>query len=135
MEGRKVEYITTDVSDPAMARMLGVNLVPRLADTISGPGRTSVVERVYKFAGNEQISVFQSAPSPTGATNTDRGYSPLWRVVMVRWLRPSAIRELRSEEQVLAAADKGDLALDVTDIVVNCPITRSLDGLPLKGVR
>lgn len=30
VDGRKVEYITTDISDPAMAQMLGVNLVPRL---------------------------------------------------------------------------------------------------------
>jgi len=54
---------------------------------------------------------------------------------MVHWLKPAARRELRSEEALLDAAEKGELALDVTDVVVNCPITRSVDGLPLKGVR
>ena len=133
-DGRKVEYITTDVSDAAMAQMLGVNHVPRLADALPGQGRRSVVERVYKFAGGEQISVFQSAPSPTGTTTTS-AYSPLWRVVMVRPLRPAGGLELQSEEQVLAAAERGDVALEVTDIVINCPITRSASGQPLKGVR
>lgn len=135
VDGRQVEYVTTDVSDAGMARMLGINHVPRLADAIAGPGRTSVVERVYKFAGGEQPSVFQSAPSPTGAANADRNYSPLWRMVMVRWLRPTGQHELRSEEQVLAAADRGEVALDITDIVINCPITRSVDAQALKGVR
>jgi hypothetical protein len=134
-EGRKVEYVTTDISDLVMARALGVNYVPRLTDAIAAPGRRSVVERVYKFSGGEQISIFQSAPSPTGAGNADRSYSPLWRLVLVRWLRPAAVRELASEEQLLAAADRGEVAMDMTNIVVNCPITRSVDGLPLKGVR
>ena len=134
-DGRKVDYITTDVSDAAMAQMLGVNHVPRLADSLPGPGRRSVVERVYKFPGGEQISVFQSAPAPVGTTGAISAYSPLWRVVMVRPLRPAGGRELQSEEQVLAAAERGDVALEVTDIVVNCPITRAADGQPLKGVR
>ena len=135
VDGRTVEYVTTDISDETMARMLGVNYVPRLAAAISGPGQPSSLERVYKFAGAEQISIFQSAPVPAGAGNTDRSYSPLWRLVTVQRLRPEPLRELRSEEELLAAADKGDVALQVTNIVVNCPVTRSADGTALKGVR
>jgi hypothetical protein len=135
VDGRQVQYVSTDASDAGMAAMMGINHVPRLADAITGPGRPSILERVYKFERDAQISVFQSAPSPAGAQNRDRAYSPLWRVVMVRWLRPAAARELRSEEEVLAAADRADVALDVTNIVINCPITRSADGLPLRGVR
>ena len=135
VEGRQVEYVTTDISDATMARQEGVNYVPRLAQAIPAPGRPSLVERVYKFVNGEQITVFQSAPLPTGGANADRSYSPLWRMVLVRWLKPAAVRELRSEEEVLAAQERGDLALEVTDIVVNCPITRSVDGLALKGVR
>lgn len=72
-----------------------------------GPGRPSLVERVYKFPQGELISVFQSAPLPTGGANADRIYSRLWRLVMVRWLQPAAVRELRSEEEILAAQDRG----------------------------
>jgi hypothetical protein len=134
-EGEKVEYVTTDVSDPAMAKAMGVNFVPRLADAIGGPGQKSLVERVYMFAGGSQINVFQSVPRPTGANNTDAGYSPLWRVVGVQWLKPEARRELKSEESILQAAEAGEVQLDVTQVVVNCPVTRSIDRQPLRGVR
>jgi hypothetical protein len=137
IEGRKVEYVTTDISDPAMAMAmaLGVNFVPRLAQAIPAPGRPSVVERVYKFVDDSQIAVFQSAPSPTGPSNADTSYSPLWRMVLVRWNKSSLPRELRSEEQVLHAADANELSLELTNIVVNCPITRSVDGVAIKGAR
>jgi len=131
-EGHKVQYVTTDISDRTMAQALGVNYVARLADALAEPG---VAERVYKFPGDEQLSVFQSAPRPTGAQNADRAYSPLWQMVLVRWRKAQAIRELRSEKEILAAADGGLVSLEITSIVVNCPITRSVDGLPLKGVR
>ena len=135
IDRRQVEYITTDVSDAAMAQMTGANYVPRLAQALPNAQRHSLVERVYKFTGAEQISVFQSAPKPVGAANADRDYSPLWRVVMVQWRKPDRLRELRSEEEVLAAADQDEVALDVTGIVVNCPITRAANGQALTGVR
>jgi len=135
IDGRIVEYVTTDISDPGMAAMMGANYVPRLSEALrSSPGK-SLVERVYKFPKEEQISIFQSAPSPVGAGNQDRSYSPLWRVVLVTWTHPYKARELKSEEALLAAADKKELSLEVTDIVVNCPVTRSAGGLALRGVR
>jgi hypothetical protein len=135
VDGRVVEYISTDVSDLSMARMMGANHAPRLADALRAAPGASVLERVYKFAGQEQISIFQSAPLPIGAENGDRTYSPLWRVVMVRWREPTRARLLKSEEELLAAEQRGDLALEVTDVVVNCPITRVGRGQALRGVR
>lgn len=140
VDGREVHYVSTDVSDAEMARALGLNHVPRLADALpsasGGAAATrSVVERVYLFPQGEQINVFPSAPRPTGSANADKSYSPLWRVVMVHWQAAATRRELRSEEAILAAQDKGELALTVTPVVVNCPIVRSVDGQPLRGVR
>lgn len=135
MDGHKVEYITTDISDPAMAQALGVNLVPRLAQALAAPGRPSVTECVYKFVDDTQITVFQSAPAPTGPGNIDASYSPLWRMVLVRWSKPGLARELKSEEEILRAADAQDLTLQVTNIVVNCPITRSVDGRAIRGAQ
>jgi hypothetical protein len=133
-DGQTVEYITTDISDAPMAAMMGANHVPGLAGAIkSGPG-ASLVERVYKFPGNEQISIFASAPEPAGPLNKSRNYTPLWRVVYVRWLAPSQQREIKSEEELLAAEERQQVALEVTNIVVNCPVTRS-GGVALKGVR
>lgn len=134
VDGRRVDYVTTDISDAAMAAQLGVNHAPRLRDAL-GSGRASITERVYKFAGGGQISIFPSGPAAQGATRPDPNYSPLWRLVLVTWLPGATVRELRSEEAVLAAVDAGELALAVTDIVVNCPVTRAAEGPALRGVR
>lgn len=134
-EGQIVEYITTDISDREMATMMGANYVPRLRDVLASQPRTSLVERVYKFVNNDQISIFQSAPTPTGPDNKDKSYTPLWRVSEVRWLVRPESRVLKSEEELLAAKERGDVAIVDTDIVVNCPITRGIDKKPLRGVR
>lgn len=135
IDGRIVEYVTTDISEAGMAKMMGANHVPRLSLALGSLPGTSLVERVYKFPKNEQISVFQSAPSPVGADNQDRNYSPLWRVVMVNWQAPAVARELKSEEEILAAEERREVVLEVTDIVVNCPVIRADGGRSLTGVR
>lgn len=135
VDGRVVEYVTTDVSDAAMAQMAGANHAPRLQGAIAGPGRPSILERVYKFSGGEQISIFQSAPGPVGSASARSSYSPLWRVALVHWPKGSSVAEFRSEEALLAAQDKGLLSIEVTDVVVNCPVTRAADGQRLRGVR
>jgi hypothetical protein len=135
VDGKVVEYVTTDVSDAEVAKTYGANHAPRLAKAVGADAGGSVLERVYKFANNEQIGVFQSGPRPTGPANADRSYSPLWRMVLVRWVKPEARRELRSEEAVLAAEERGELTLEITSTVVNCPVTRGVDGVALRGVR
>lgn len=138
-EGRVIHYVTTDISDLAMARAAGVNHVPRLADALPEepvrPGRRSLVERVYKFVDGEQDSVFPSVPRPVGAANVDAGYSPLWQLVAVRWRPGSAPRLLDSEEAILAAEERGQVRLEITRIVVNCPVVREVGGAALGGVR
>ena len=135
VDGKVVAYVTTDISDLAMARMMGANHVPGLAAALkAGPGNP-LLQRVYRFSADDQISIFQSAPSPIGYGNLDRNYSPLWRVVLVRWIKPEERRELRSEEEVLAAQEKNQVELEVTEVVVNCPITRASTGQALRGVR
>jgi len=133
VDGRQVEYITTDISDPEMSRAAGVNYAPRLRDAIAS--LPSVLERVYKFSQSEQISIFQSAPNPVGSANHDKTYSPLWRLVMVESKAPGVRSEIKSEEELLSAEEKGLVDLHVTNIVVNCPITKEVGGSSLRGVR
>jgi len=135
VDGRPVEYVSTDISDAGMAKQNGLNFVPRLADALPVEGRKSLVERVYKFTNGEQISIFPSAPAPTGGSNADANYSPLWRLVMVTWQKPERLHELKSEEELLAAEERGEVSLNITNIVVNCPIIRSTDGARLAGSR
>jgi hypothetical protein len=124
VDNRKVEYITTDISDYTMAQAGGVNYVPRLKDAIGAP--KTILERVYKFPNSEQISIFQSGPHPVGSANLDRSYSPMWRMVLVTWNTPSLGREFHSEEELLVAQDEDLISLNITDIVVNCPIVKDL---------
>ena len=133
--GQTVEYIVTDVSDAAMASMMGAHHAPRLRAAIGGVGGRSLVDRVYKFADDAQISVFESAPLPSSPDRQGVHYSPLWRVVEVRWVPGHPRRELRSEKDVLAAQDRGEVRLTPLDVVVNCPVIRSVDGVALRGAR
>ena len=138
-EDKAVQYITTDVSDAELARKMGVNFVPRLADALPPlpalPGQASAVERIYAFTNVEQGSVLASVPEPPGPANTERAYSPLWLMVMVTWLPGQTPQLLRSEEAVLAAADKGWVSVTPTRVVVNCPVVLTADGAALRGAR
>jgi hypothetical protein len=129
-EGQIVHYVSTDISDPGIAKKQGINYVPALADTLK-PGMP--VERAYKFPGDEQATVLPSIPRPVGGTNADPTYSPLWVLVMVRWKPGVKPHTLTSEEAVLAAEEKGEVELTRTKIVANWPVVRAR-GAALQGV-
>lgn len=141
-EGEVVFYVTTDVSDAAVAAKHRANFAPRLTDALPrdpvAPGQPSSVDKVYAVTNFEQGSVFASAPLPMGPSNLDRAYSPLWRMVTVTWAPGQTPRRLVSEEQVLAAAESGAVRLQATNVVLNCPIVHrgargGLDGVSLLG--
>jgi hypothetical protein len=138
-QGRMVHYVTTDVSDANAAQELGANYVPRLANAIPPqpryPGQPSAIERIYSFGNFKQGGVLPSLPTPAGEGNADRNYSPLWLVHKVNWLPGHPPRVLKSEEEVLAAADKGEVSITQTNVVVNCPVIFSPQGGLLKGAK
>jgi hypothetical protein len=126
-DGSVVHYITTESSDPVVARAQGVTWAPRLAhsllsDAARASGQRSALDKVYAVTNAVQPSVFASAPSPVGPTSNDTSYTPLWQMVTVQWRPGHKPRELRSQEQVLAAQQAGEVVLQVTDVVLNCPI-------------
>ena len=132
-EGRAVRYIATDVSNADVARMMGANTASRLSDalpTANAPGVRNALERVYKFPDTGQPPVFPSIPAPLGPDSRDVAYSPIWRVVDVRWNAGRVARELKSEEQILAATERGDTSLAITAVVINCPVVW-VEGQPL----
>jgi hypothetical protein len=137
-EGKVVRYITTDVSDAQAAADMGANYVPRLANAIPDgppmPGRKSAVERIYAFTNFRQGGVLPSMPEPTGKANANSNYSPLWQLHKVTWLGKSSPRLLKSEEEVLAAEEAGDVRIDKTVIIVNCPVVMSEAGGRLPGI-
>ena len=136
-EGHLVHYITTDMSDQAMAKNTGSNYVPRLSLALRPPvpGQPSALDRVYKFVNFAQGSVFPSAPQHVGYQNSSEAYTPLWLLYLVTWNEGRQPQILRSEEEVLDAVEKQWVTLTPTSVVVNCPVIYSLqDGL-LPGAR
>ncbi len=57
-----------------------------------------------------------------GHANREAAYSPLWLMLTVTWKPNADKRVLKSEEEVLDAAQKGWVTLLSTGVVVNCPI-------------
>lgn len=137
-EGREVQYVTTDVSDAAAALEMGANYVPRLAYALvpAMPGHPGAVERIYRVANFNQGSVLPSIPMPAGAGNGNRNYSPLWQVYVAQWAADATPHLLRSEEEILAAEEKGLLTVVKSNIVVNCPVIFAAGaGLPGAVIR
>ena len=136
-DGQRVHYITTDVSDKEIAAKKSANYVPRLASTLPDspqvPGQRNALERIYVVTNFDQGSVLPSAPVPVGSGNADKAYSPLWRMFKVTWQKGSLPVTLRSEEEVLAAAERGLVTIVPTDVVVNCPVVYSERGGLLPG--
>ena len=126
-DAEEVFYVTTDVSNADVARAKGANFAPRLAEALpvagaTQPGHASSVDKVYAVTNFEQASVFGSAPDPVGHLNRDVAYSPLWQMIKVTWTDGATRRTLKSDEDVLAAAEKGEVSLEATRVVLNCPI-------------
>lgn len=138
-DGQPVYYITTDASDKKTAEHYGANYAPRLALAVppgpQTPGQRNALERIYKVTNFKQQNIVPSTPTPIGPTSTDETYSPLWRMYLVTWSAAGQPRELRSEEEVLSAQDKGWVTLMPTDIVVNCPIVFSARIGLMPGVK
>ncbi len=136
-DGEAVLYLTTDASHADVAADKGANFAPRLAHALPGgppePGRRSSVDKVYAVTNFKQPSIFASAPRPLGSASADASYSPLWQMVKVTWQPGRRPRELRAEEAVLDAAEKGELVLEPTPVVINCPIVQRAGQGALPG--
>ncbi len=135
----RIYYITPDISDAGMGQMTGANYAPRLRDAVpsypKAPGTLTVLERVYKFPGGEQDAVFASAPEPLGPQSHDTAYSPLWLLYTVKWKNTSGRKPaLTNETAILNAEEAGELTVERTDIVINCPIVATASGARLPGV-
>lgn len=134
-DGEAVFYVTTDVSDAAVARDKQANFAPRLAGAATPGGAASPLDTVYAVTNFAQGGVFASAPDPIGPLSRDAAYSPLWRMVAVTWVDAARARVLKSEEEVLAAQEAGLVRLERTNVVLNCPIVHRGPRGGLPGVQ
>lgn len=124
LDGREIEFIHTEASDPRIAQMLTqmmgspVLVVPSLAQAPE-----AMLAPVYVFTngvkGNGplgfQPDVFDSPPG------TD-GYRPLRALYLVTWKNESSVRELRAAAEVKAAEGRGEVTIERPGVVVNMPL-------------
>ena len=69
--------------------------------------------------------VTNGAPGPSNIVDTVPGradYSPLWRVQKVTWTQGVTPRVLRSAAEVRSASASGEVTIERTSMVVNCPV-------------
>ncbi len=123
VDGQPMRFIHTEVSDPAVARVLTrmmgspVLVVPELAQA-----PPDLLAPVYVFANglpgegplDFQIDVFDAPPGSVG-------YRPLRAVHLVRWKEPRAARLLTRADEVRTAERAGELTIERSGVVVNMP--------------
>ena len=126
-KGKVAYYISTEVSDKALAKQTRVTYVPQLA----GVGQ----QAIYHVTNFQQGNVIPSAPIPEGPGNKDQNYSPLWQVVLVTWNQGKQPHVLKSEEAIKKAQTDGLVTIMGTNIVVNCPVIYTPFGGLFPGAK
>lgn len=123
-EGGEAFFIHTEASGPQVAGMLTemmgpeVVVVPELAEVPD-----TLLADLYVFqSGIEGMGPFGFQPDVFGSVPGDEAYSPLRQVLLVNWAEEATPRELRSEAEILEAAEQGEVTVEETEIVVNAPV-------------
>jgi hypothetical protein len=124
--GNEVFYISTEASDKDLADHLTsltgsrVAYTPALASAPAGS-----LANIYAFSnGIEGEGPLGFQPNVADSQPGEAKYSPLWRINVVEWQEGAQVRELRSEEEILAASDASELTIMATEMVVNCPFVQ-----------
>jgi hypothetical protein len=134
--GNEIFFIATDASDNQTAAQITnatgfkVNFAPLLARTPQeARGQAYVFENGIEGEGplGFQLPVINARPG-------QEGYSPLLQINLVRWNEGAGQpTELRSEQDIIAASNAGQLTVTETDVVVNHPAVQWQDGsLPIR---
>jgi hypothetical protein len=123
VKGHEVFYITTEASDKKVAdhltNLTGSRVVyaPSLNYAPAGS-----LANIYEFKNGIKGSGPEGfQPNVADSQPGDRGYSPVWRINLVEWKQGAAARELKSEIDIVAAQDKGELSIKPANVIVNCP--------------
>ena len=114
-DGHIDTMLSTDVSDKSQATSQHINYAPAMV-TASANTYPSLYTVMGPAAPNQPV-VFGSEPGETD-------YSPLWHEIDVRWTSRASPVLLVRDDQIKELATKGELTMDSTSIVLNCPIVK-----------
>ena len=126
VKGHDVFYISTEASDKGLASLLTnrtgfrVTYAPALSST-----PPSSLANIYAFKNGIQGSGplgFQ--PNVADSQPGDPQYSPLWRIILVQWNQGITPTELKSEQDISAAVAAGQVTIQPTSMIVNCPFVK-----------
>ena len=122
-EGKEIFFTHTEASDPGIAEKL-TNMMKSPVIYVASLAKvpTEALANVYVFenglAGKGplgfQPDVFNYPP------DTD-GYTPLRQIILVKWAEGVKALELKSETEILAAKENGELNTQESGVVVNMP--------------
>ena len=89
---------------------------------------------IYAFTnGIEGSGVFGFQPQVADSQPPNPDYSPLWSVHAVTWNDGATPQVLKSEEDIMAARDNGEITIEETGVIVNCPFVQWKDDhLPVR---
>lgn len=126
VNGNEVFYISTEASDADLADHLtnitGSRVV--FAPSLARAPPASLAN-IYAFEnGIEGSGPLGFQPNVADSQPGDERYSPLWRIILVKWNDDVTATELKSEQEILAAQQEGKLTISVTSMVVNCPFVQ-----------
>ena len=135
-DGNAVYYISTEASVKEVADHLTeisgfrVAFTPSLENT---PKES--LANIYAFTnGLKGMGAFGFQPQVADSQPPDSDYSPLWSVHAVTWKDDATPRELKSEESIMDAKNNGELTIENTGVIVNCPFVQWKDGhLPIRA--
>ena len=124
LEGREIEFIHTEASDPKVARLLTdmmgspVLLVPSLAQAPE-----AMLANVYVFTnGVKGGGPLKFQPDVFDHPPVGDGYSPLRGLTLVTWKNERSARELKSAAEVQDAEAKGEVTIERPGVVINMPL-------------
>jgi hypothetical protein len=132
--GNEIFFIATDASDNQTAAQITnatgfkVNFAPLLAMIPEeARGQAYVFENGIEGEGplGFQLPIINARPG-------QEGYSPLLQINLVRWNQEASAAtqptELRSEQDIIAASNAGQLTINNTDVIVNHPAVQWQGG-------
>ena len=124
VEGQEILFQHTEVSDPKVAELLSemvsspVLVVPALAQA-----PPSLLANVFVFKnGVRGGGPFKYQPDVFDNPPGSEGYRPLRALALVTWKNEQAARVLKSEREVKAAEQAGEVVIERPGVVVNMPL-------------
>jgi hypothetical protein len=119
-----VDYLLQEISDPDVADLMrdltgfDVPVVEALADVPE-----EALANLYLFMnGIEGPNPFGFQPNVIDGVPGESGYSPLWLHTFVTWADGAEPRLLMSEQEILEAEEAGEVKLERSGLVINCPV-------------